>query len=182
MFPGDLMPDLLSNSALFNIGNFNTFGYTASVTQDLGENYKVSVMYGSLGVISPGERDAVFESADQLRKTLDVSRRGALTLRVSGTVKATGTHVMASYQWTDYQSATPGPVYSTACAHPDPGLNVIIRQPMPAIPRVPWRMEASAELRNLLAQGYLPLLTTGGNQFLLINTPRTLRGGIAFVF
>jgi hypothetical protein len=43
-------------------------------------------------------------------------------------------------------------------------------------------MEASAELRNLLAQGYLPLTTSGGDQFLLINTPRSIRGGIAFVF
>jgi hypothetical protein len=59
---------------------------------------------------------------------------------------------------------------------------VVVRQPVPAIPRVPWRMEASAELNNLLAQGYLPLMTSGGNQFLLINTPRMIRGGIAFVF
>jgi hypothetical protein len=58
----------------------------------------------------------------------------------------------------------------------------MVRQPMPAIPRMPWRMEASAELRNLLAQGYLPMTTSGGNQFLLINMPRSIRGGLAFVF
>jgi hypothetical protein len=43
-------------------------------------------------------------------------------------------------------------------------------------------MEASAELRNLLAQGYLPLTTPGGNQVLLMNTPRSVRGALAFVF
>jgi hypothetical protein len=53
---------------------------------------------------------------------------------------------------------------------------------MPAIPGVPWRMEATAELSNLLAQGYLPLMTSGGNRFLVINTPRMIRGGLAFVF
>jgi hypothetical protein len=82
----------------------------------------------------------------------------------------------------DYQSATPGPLFTTEWARPEPGLNVIVKQPMPVIPRMPWRMEASAELRNLLAQGYLPLTTSGGDHFLLINTPRTIRGGIAFVF
>jgi hypothetical protein len=182
LFPGDLMPDLLSNSALFNAGNFNTLGYNLSVTQDLGDNYKVTVIYGSTGVLSPRENASSFESAGDLRNMLQSGHRGAVTLRVSGTVKATGTRMTASYQWTDYQSAVPGPIYSTESARPEPGLNFILRQPMPTIPRMPWRMEATAEVRNLLAQGYLPLMTSGGDKFLLVNTPRTLRGGIAFVF
>jgi hypothetical protein len=182
LFPGDLLPDLFSNSALFNIGSFNTNGYTASVAQDLGDNFKVTVIYGSVGVISPREPEGSFTTADDLRRIMQAGHRGALTLRVSGSVKATGTRLLASYQWTDYQSATPGPNYSTESARPEPGLNFEIRQPMPNIPRMPWRMEASAELRNLLAQGYLPLTSAGGDRFLLINTPRTLRGGIAFVF
>jgi hypothetical protein len=182
LFPGDLIPDLFSNSSLFNLGGFDTFGYTASVTQDLGDNYKVALVYGSLGVVSPRGGEMSLNSAEDLRKMMEVGHRPALTLRVSGTLKATGTRLMASYEWTDYQAATPGPNFSTESPRPEPGLNFIVRQPMPNIPRVPWRMEASAELRNLLAQGYLPLTTTGGDQFLLINTPRTLRGGIAFVF
>jgi hypothetical protein len=182
LFPGDVLPDLFSSSLLFNMGRFDTWGYTGSVTQDVGENCQVTLIYGSVGVFAPREPDATFETAEDLRKAMEVSRRGALTLRVSGTVKATGTRMMASYQWTDYQSAVAGPTYSTETARPDPGLNIVIRQPMPVIPRMPWRMEASAELRNLLAQGYLPLKPVGGEQFLLVNTPRMLRGGIAFVF
>ena len=182
LFPGDLLPDLFSNSYLLNMGKFDTFGYTASVTQDLGDNYKVSLIYGSLGVLSTRSPEITVDTADDLRKMMETGRRPALTVRVSGTVKATGTRLVASYQWADYQAATPGPMFSTDSARPEPGLNVIVRQPMPSIPRVPWRMEASAELRNLLAQGYLPLRTSGGDQFLLINTPRSIRGGIAFVF
>jgi carboxypeptidase family protein len=182
LFPGDLMPDLFSNSALFNMGRFDTLGYTASVTQDLGDNYKVTLIYGSLGVVSPRAHEVSLSTADDLRKMMETGHRPALTLRFSGTVKATGTRVMASYEWTDYQAATPGPNFSTESPRPEPGLNFVLRQPMPTIPRMPWRMEASAELRNLLAQGYLPLTTTGGDQFLLINTPRMFRGGIAFVF
>jgi hypothetical protein len=186
LFPGDLVPDLFSNSSLFNMGRFETFGYDASVAQDLGENYKVTLIYGSLGVLSPRSSgqagEMSIDTADDLRKMMETGHRPALTVRFSGTVKATGTRIVASYQWTDYQSATPGPMFTTESARPEPGLNVMVRQPVPAIPRVPWRMEASAELNNLLAQGYLPLMTSGGNQFLLINTPRMIRGGIAFVF
>ena len=186
LLPGDLVPDLYSNSSLFNMGRFDTFGYTASVTQDLGENYKVTLIYGSLGVLTPRaslqSADMSIDTADDLRKLMATEHRPTLTVRVSGKVKATGTRLVASYQFADYQSATPGPVFSTESVRPEPGLNVAIRQPVPAIPRVPWRMEASAELSNMLAQGYLPLVTSGGNQFLLINTPRMIRGGLAFVF
>jgi hypothetical protein len=182
LFPGDQMPDLFSNSSLFNIGKFDSFGYTASVTQDVGDNYKVTLIYGSLGVVSPHSTETAINTAEDLRQSLGVEHRPTVTLRVSGALKPTGTRVIASYQWMDYQSATPGPLFSTDSARPEPGLNVVLRQPMPAIPRMPWRMEASAELRNLLAQGYLPLATSGGDRFLLINTPRSIRGGIAFVF
>jgi hypothetical protein len=182
LFPGDLVPDLFSNSSLFNMGRFDTFGYTASATQYLGDNVKVALIYGSLGVLSPRETDMSIDTADDLRKIMQTGHRPAVTLRVSGTLKATGTRLIASYQWTDYQTAVPGPQFSTDSAHPEPGLNVMVRQLMPAIPRMPWRIEASAELRNLLAQGYLPMTTSGGDQFLLINMPRCIRGGLAFVF
>lgn len=182
LFAGDLVPDLFSNSSLFNMGRFETLGYTASVTQDLGENYKVSVIYGSEGVLTPHRGQTTISDADDLRNIMTSANRPAVTVRVSGTLRATGTHIVASYQWTNYQSAVMLPMFSTESVRPEPGLNVIVRQPVPNFPGVPWRMEASAELTNLLAQGYLPLSTTSGNQFLLINTPRMLRGGLAFVF
>jgi hypothetical protein len=182
LFAGNLMPDLMSNSSLFDIGTLDTSGYTASMTQDLGDNFHVALIFGSLGVFSPQASDGPLNTAADLRKIMDVTQRPGLTLRVSGTVKATGTRFMASYQWTNYQSAIPGPLFLTDSGRPEPGLNLVFRQPMPAIPRVPWRMEASAELTNLLAQGYLPMTTAGGDPFLLMNTPRCIRGGIAFVF
>lgn len=182
LFAGDLVPDLFSNSSLFNMGRFETLDYTASVTQDLGDNYKVSVIYGSVGVLSPRRGETVISDADDLRNVMASGHRPALTVRISGRLRATGTRVVASYQWTDYQSAVPLPMFSTETVRPEPGLNIIVRQPVPSFPGVPWRMEASAELTNLLAQGYLPLTTTSGSQFLLLNTPRMVRGGLAFVF
>lgn len=180
LFPGDLLPNLFSNSASFDMGRFDTAGYTAAVTQDLGDNYKVTLMYGSVGVVSPLSEE--ISTAEDLRKILESSHRPAVTLQVAGTVKRTGTRFMASYQWTDYQSAVPGPMFSTQPTRPEPGLNVMLRQPMPTLPRMPWRMEATAELRNLLAQGYLPLTTSAGDRVLLVNTPRSIRGALAFVF
>ena len=67
-------------------------------------------------------------------------------------------------------------------ARPEPGLNLIVRQPIPMIPGLPWHLEATAEMRNMLAEGYLPLAVANGQSLLLVNTPRSLRGGLAFVF
>ncbi len=182
LFAGDLLPNLFANSASFDMGRFDNFGYTASVTQDLGEHYKLTLMYGSVAVVSPMTDRIPGDSADDLREILDASHRPAVTVQVSGTVKRTGTRFIAGYQWTDYQSATPGPMFSTESTRPEPGLNVMVRQPVPALPRIPWRIEATAELRNLLAQGYLPLTTASGDQVLLVDNPRSIRGALAFLF
>jgi hypothetical protein len=47
---------------------------------------------------------------------------------------------------------------------------------------LPWRMEATADLRNMLAQGYLSLGTISGQQLLLVENPRSVRGGLSFIF
>ncbi|MBM3775308.1 MAG: hypothetical protein FJW37_09110 [Acidobacteria bacterium] len=90
--------------------------------------------------------------------------------------------MIASYQWADHRSATRGHLYSTQTLRPELGLNLYIRQPIPAIALIPWRMEASADLRNLLAQGYLPLAFSDGRRLLLVHTPRSFRGGFSFIF
>jgi hypothetical protein len=152
----------------------------ASVTQNLGDDYRVSATYGSLGVFEVRPVGAI-ETADDLRKAMEASSRQAVTFRVSGTVRRhLGTRFMTSYQWANYRSAMPGPQYSTGSSRPEPGLNILVRQPVPAL--FGWRVEASAEVRNLLAQGYLPLTMGDGQQLLLVNTPRSFRGGLAFVF
>jgi hypothetical protein len=181
LFPGDLMPDLFSNSALFDAGRFQSNGFMAAVTQDLSDRYKISVTYGELGVMALNAAAGI-ESANDLRRALEDSHRPSLTLRGTGMVKTTGTRFVASYEWTDYRSSLPSPLFATQSPRPEPGLNIVLRQPIPQIPGVPWRVEASAELRNLLAQGYLPVSLPDGQQLLLVNTPRSFRGGLAFVF
>ena len=181
LFQGDLVPDLFSNSALFNAGRFEATGYTASVTQDLGDTLKLTASYGTLGVLAPRAGVPV-STAEDLRRFMHSVQRPAVTFRASGTVKQTGTRFVASYQWADYTAALPGPQFLTQSSRSGPGLNFMVRQQMPFIPGVPWRIEASAEMRNLLAQGYLPVNMTDGRQLLLVNTPRSVRGGLAFVF
>jgi hypothetical protein len=44
------------------------------------------------------------------------------------------------------------------------------------------RMEALLEVRNLLAQGYLPLVSQDGQILYLVQSSRSIRGGVGFTF
>jgi hypothetical protein len=180
---GDLLPDLFTGAATFNAGDFHSTGYTASVTQEVGDHVSATLIYGSMGGLSAQPGELVTNSPDELRAMIHSGRKTAATFRVSAVSPHTGTHMIASYQWTgDRNWVLPGHMYSIQAVRPLPGLNVMVRQPIPGLGILPWRMEATADLSNLLAQGYLPLGTVGGQQLLLIETPRSFRGGLSFIF
>jgi hypothetical protein len=92
-----------------------------------------------------------------------------------------GTRLAASYGWTDFRALTPVHVFMTQNVNQEIGWNLNIRQPLPGFPGLPGRIEAVADMRNLLAQGYLPV-TAGSQTGLLVNSPRAVRGGLNFIF
>ena len=181
LFTGDLLPSMFASSALFNAGNVSTSGYTVSATRSLSPNYKLTAAYGIVGVMTP-RSDTGITDAEGLRRMMTTAHRRALTLRAAGTVKQTGTRFVTSYQYSDLRASLPVASFSTQPDRAEPGLNIALRQPIPFIPGMAGRVEATAEMRNLLAQGYLPLQMADGRQLLIVNTPRVFRGGLAFVF
>jgi hypothetical protein len=181
---GDILPDLGSRSSIFNYGRFQRRGATLMVTQSLGQYLNASVGYTYTGALEAptGEVDAANASAIRGHLGRRVNRRGLLA-RVSGTLPRAGTVYSASYQWTDYRAFQPSHYSLVQRSQFDPGLNVSVRQPIPGVSGMfPGRIEASAELRNLMAQGYVPLNTLGGQRLLLIHSPRAVRGGLSFIF
>jgi hypothetical protein len=178
----EYLPDLLSNSAVFNAGDYVSAGYMVSVTQSLLDHLNVTLAGGSGNALIPGGGELQGDRPDELRAMLHRAQRRWLALVASGAIARIGTQCTASYRWSDGRSLTPGHLYLTQTLRPDVGLNIYIRQPMPAFLGLRGRLEATADLRNLLAEGYLPLATADGGQILLLHTPRSLRGGFAFVF
>lgn len=177
---GDVLPDLFSNSYILNAGTFQSTGVALSATQNLGDNAGVTVIYGDAGVLTAPPDELVSHSPDELRAMIHEGRRQQLTTRVSATAPRWGTHLVASYQWTGEQRAImAGNLYSMNGMQALPGLNVYLRQPLPGFG---GHLEATADLRNLIAQGYLPLNAAGGQRILLVQNPRTLRGGLNFRF
>jgi hypothetical protein len=151
------------------------------LTQHLGENYNFTISYGSTGVLVPRENGPISD-VTELRDSIQATHRGALTAQASGTIRWTGTKFSGGYQFTDYRSATSGHLYATDPSHPEAGLNLCIRQPIPHALNRFGRMEATLDVRNMMAQGYLPMTLTDGRRLLLMRTPRSLRGGLSFTF
>lgn len=178
----DLLPDLASASSIFNIGGYRRTGVMASLTQSFGEHLNVTMSAGHGGALAAGRSELASASPDELRGALHRTSRHWLAARVSGVAPRAGTRFATSYQWTDYRVLNRPHLYLTQRTIPELGLNVHMRQPIPAVNIFSARMEASAELRNLLAQGYLPLTTNDGRRLLLIQSPRAVRGGLSFIF
>lgn len=181
-FQGDLLPELSSHSSAFNIGNYSRTGYTASVTQNLGESFSVSIAAGRGGVLTTNGRQLSSDDPDELRRLITPAQRQWARGIINATLPELGTRVLASYEWSDARALTPGHVYLTQKFYPETGLNFHLRQPLPRMGGLPGRLEATAEFRNMLAQGYLPVNASGGRRLILANSPRAIRGGFAFIF
>jgi len=179
---GDLLPELSSRSSVFNIGNYTRSGFTASATQTFGDNFSATVAAGRGGVLTTSGQELRTEDPAELRSLIRRSQRLWARGIVSAQLPAVGTRVVASYEWSDARALTPGHVFLTQKIYPETGLNFRIRQPLPGWGGLPGRLEATAELRNLLEQGYLPVSTPNGRQLVLSNNPRGIRGGLAFIF
>jgi hypothetical protein len=70
-------------------------------------------------------------------------------------------------------------MFNASAGQSDPYLNIFVRQPIPSLG---GHMEAIIDLRNLLAQGYVPVLGQDGQTVYLVQSARSVRAGIAFTF
>ncbi len=176
---GDLLPDISSKSSVLDAGSFQRFGYAASVTQALGDKVELGTSFGRAGALTAGAQELT--TADELRSNLRSTQRFWASARAAATLPVTGTEITGSYQWMDYRALMPSHFYLTQRAYPETGLNIRVRQPIPSFLGMPGRLEATAELRNMLAQGYLTV-SDGSRSVLLIQNPRAVRGGLSFIF
>lgn len=179
--PGDLLPDVSSQNSVLDAGTYHRMGFASSVSRPLGEHVQVGVSFGSSGALAAtGSQDA--SSAEALRERLQIAQRFWASARAMARLPITGTLIMGSYEWMNYNGAImPDHVYLTQSPYAATGLNVRVSQPIPPVPGIPGRLEATAELQNGLAQGYLPV-TQGSQQVTLVQSPRALRGGLSFIF
>lgn len=178
----DFLPDVFSQQHAFNSGDHQTMGVRAAVQHQLSESLQTTLAYTYSGALAPERYTLLSQRPDELRNILRMQKRHALAAKLAANVPVTGTRVFAAYKWVLGTAVSPVDMYDESFGQADPNLSIVIRQPLPAFVVLPGRVEALADFRNLLAQGYVPITTADGKRLLLVQNARSFRGGFSFVF
>ncbi|WP_263354865.1 carboxypeptidase-like regulatory domain-containing protein [Acidicapsa acidisoli] len=159
--------------------NYSTTGMLASVESRLPGHNRVKLSYASGDALvmqattKPEDVATIVQGAH--------SRRAQMySIALSGTAEGTGTRWRASYRWQPESTVTQVAPFAVDAS--EPYLNVYIRQPIWVNRQGPGGVEAQVDLRNLLAEGYQPFLTSDGSRLYFAQAQRCVRGGLAFTF
>jgi hypothetical protein len=175
---GNLLFDGMSKTSTYDVGNYTRTGYAGSVTQRISDHMDFGLAFGRMGGFSADPSHILSTGQSSLPMGLhDVA--GA---KFRASIPVSGTKFSAGYGWVDSGSFVPTHVFVTQNNIVSPGLNFGFQQPIPTLFGFPGHLEITADLRNLLAQGYIPVGPGGSGQLLVVQAPRAIRGGLNFTF
>ncbi len=176
---GFLLPDVASGTFSYAGNTLDTDGLRVVLQRKFSDDLTATIDYAFGGVLDLTRPDVSLQEAQQWIST---QRRHAIAAKFSGIVPRTHTRWIASYRWVNGPAITPVDMFNSSPGQSDPFLNLFIRQPIPSHGFLPSHMEAIIDVRNLLAQGYVPVLGQDGQTVYLVQSARSVRGGLAFTF
>jgi len=174
--PEDLLTDAYASTSTYNIGRYSRRGYLVSAAQKAGDYLDFSLAYGRMGGFSGSSRSVALSSF------VDQSTANVASAQVRASLPVLGTQFQSEYAWVDNGTMVPQHLFTTQNTRVSPGFNVYFRQPLPSMFGLPGRLELTADLRNLMAQGYLPVGSAADGHMLIVQAPRSIRGGLNFIF
>ncbi len=176
---GDILPDIYSGTFSYNGGSLDAQGVRAVIQRKFSDELTATLDYaygGTLNIEQP------YVNWYDVRSSLEHAWRHSAALKLDGTFGHTKAHWIASYRWTSGEALAPIDLFNASAGQADPGFSFFIRQPFPHVHFMPGRMEALVDLRNLLAQGYVPVYGPDGHTVYLVQSARSVRAGLAFTF
>lgn len=172
----DLFQDFYSDAFSYDGGDLNNWGARIAFRQKLSAETQVTLVYAWAGALLSGEYDPNLELRDQL----DARNTHSVGARVSTRLPRTRTSLSASYKWISGPVVSRQDPFGEIAYELDPHLNLSVRQPLPTF-LLPGKLEALADFRNLLAEGYVPVGTRDG-RVILVPSFRSFRGGFSIQF
>ncbi len=175
----DVLPDVYSGTFSYNGGELHAQGVRFVFKRKLSDSLSATLDYGYGGVLElqPGAMDW-----NAISNSIEPGWRHTAALKFNGRIPRSKTTWIASYRWTSGQTLVPVDLFNASAGQTDPFFNLFIRQPLPHFHGIPGNMEALIDVRNLLAQGYVPVIGPDGNTVYLVQSARSVRGGLAFTF
>ena len=176
---GELLPDVDSGTFSYQGTNLDTNGLRVVLQRKVTSDLTATLDFAYGGVLDLTQPGVELKQA---RQSLTTARRHALTAKFDGKLPGCRTHWTTSYGWVSGRGLTQVDMFNASAGQSDPYLNVFLRQPLPGFSFLPVHMEAMLDLRNLMAQGYVPVMGTDGRTVYLVQSARSVRGGVAFTF
>jgi len=176
---GDVLPDIYSETFTYRGKELDARGMRVVLQRKLASDLTATLDYGYGGVLDLSKTDIAMQDA---RRDTYVRNRHTASAKFSGTLPGVHTRWITSYRWISGQALTPVDMFNQSAGQSDPYLNIFLRQPIPGTGFLPGHMDAVVDIRNLLAQGYVPVMGQDGRTVYLVQSARTLRGGVAFTF
>ena len=174
----NILPDVYSNTFSYTGGDMQTQGMRFVAQHIFSDALSATLDYAYGGAVTLDNVGAPLSEAG-----FSTTRQHALSARFSGEVASTHTRWIASYKWTSGNGlVSTVDAFNSGAGQADPYLNIFIRQPIPGASFLPGRIEALVDVRNLLSQGYVPMVGQDGRTLYLVQSPRAIRGGVAFNF
>src|SRR6202035_3087592 len=172
-------PAVYSGTFSYAGNNLRTQGLRVVLQRKFSADLTATLDYAYGGVLDLAKPGIALQDAQQWIST---QHRHAIAAKLSGTVPRTHTRWITSYRWVDGRALTPVDMFNASPGQSDPFVNLFIRQPIPSLGFLPGHMEAIIDVRNLLAQGYVPVIGQDGQTVYLVQAARSVRGGVAFTF
>jgi Carboxypeptidase regulatory-like domain len=176
----DILPDVYSGTFSFNGGALDAQGVRLVFQRRLSDTVTATVDYAYGGVLELEQPNVGWSV---VRSSLQHGWRHSAALKLKGSFPGCKTRWIASYRWTSGDNTLTGvDLFNASAGQTDPFFNLFVRQPLPRVHFMPGNMEALVDLRNLLAQGYVPVIGPDGRTVYLMQSARSIRGGLAFTF
>ena len=180
---GNILANPVANGWVLNVGDYHSTGFHAAYTAKLGAHMEAAFAYALGDALTVDPAAAASQSyALNSRGLLRPARSQTVAGRFTAQIPKFKTQITTSYEWMPQDRVTLVDPYGQANLQMQPYLGIQIRQPLPALAFLPARIEALADFRNLLAQGYVPLTQAGDNPVILTSAYRSFRGGFSVQF
>jgi len=177
---GRVLPNPAVQRLTVNGGDYQSAGIRADYALHLGSNMEAAMLYalGDALTVASGEGS----QATDIRQALRTASTQSVGAKFSARIPASRTVLTASYSWLPRGRVTSVDPYGQASLGMHPYLDLQVRQPLPVITFIPAHIEALADFRNLLEQGYVPMAGTGEDPLLFSAAYRSFRGGFSVQF
>jgi Carboxypeptidase regulatory-like domain len=176
---GNILPDVYSGTFTYRGADLDTNGMRIIVARTISPALTATLDYAYGGALVLDDPQA---QLDDIRDEMAVRKRQSVAGKFSGNLPKSKTRWIASYRWTDGDALTPVDLFNASPGQCDPYLSIFIRQPIPGVGFLPAHVDAMLDIRNLLAEGYVPVLGQDGRTVYLVQSARVVRGGLAFTF